>query len=66
MSDITEGQFLSQYRREGRDAEFQSHLLHRRVRILGAVVVRDLVAPWADPVCDWLERAIRRIARIQP
>ena len=53
---MTDKQFLSEYRRQGRDFGFANYLLGRRVRIFGAVIMRDLVAPWATPVCNWLVR----------
>jgi hypothetical protein len=52
---MTEGQFLSQYRREGRDWQFQWYLLGQHLRILGATLTRPLV-----PVVEWLARKLDR------
>lgn len=50
---LTEGQFLSEYRRCGRDWQFQWYLLGQRIRIVGAALTAPLV-----PLVDWLSRKL--------
>jgi hypothetical protein len=51
-----EGRFVSEYRRQGRDAAFALYLSQKRTRILGHILMRDAVAPWATHVCNWFSR----------
>lgn len=53
---MTDGEWLSQYRREGRDYFFAHYLLGRKLRILGAIIERDLLAPVFTPVLNWLSK----------
>ncbi len=57
---MTEGQFLGQYRREGRDMFFAWYLLHQHMRIVGAIFIRDAVRPWAEPGLNWTAKALTR------
>jgi len=56
----TEGQALAQIRREGHDMFFGWYLAHQRVRIVGAVFMRDAVRPWAEPILNVMTRALTR------
>jgi hypothetical protein len=47
-----EGRFLSEYRRQGRDGEFQAHLLRRHVKIAAS----KLAAVVALPILSWVGR----------
>lgn len=59
----SEKQWLAEWRKAGNDWQFQHHLLRQRVRILGAVLMRDAVAPWATPVLALVERGMARVSR---
>jgi len=55
-ADLTEGQFLSEYRRCGRDGAFQVHLAQRHMLILFHKVAR----PICEPILDGLTRVLAR------
>jgi len=56
----TEGQALAQIRREGHDMFFAWYLAQQRVRIFGAVLTRDAVRPWAEPILNAMTRVLAR------
>lgn len=50
--ELTEGQFLSEYRRTGRDGSFQAHLAQRHLMIAFHKLAR--------PICEPILRALSR------
>ena len=48
----SEGRFESEWRKQGRDSEFQVHLAKRHATI----VFHKLMRPWAVPLLDRLSR----------
>lgn len=39
---------------------FHWYLLRQRLRIVGVILMRDAVAPWAVPTCNWIERRLSK------
>lgn len=44
-ASISEGRWLAEYRKQGRDMFFQWYLVHQRVRILAAYLARAIASP---------------------
>ena len=53
---MTEGQWLSEYRKSGRDGEFQLHLARRHA----IIAFHKIMRPWALPFLDWLSVRLNR------
>ncbi|UUG69992.1 hypothetical protein SEA_ZUCKER_32 [Arthrobacter phage Zucker] len=53
---LTEGQFLSEYRRTGRDGAFQAHLLQRHLLI----AFHKMARPFCEPILRAMTQGVNR------